>query len=335
MKPINYSIIFIDNSDSDFTGYDINTSKVRGTESSLILLAEEFVKKGIKVKVLTETKNTTICNGVEYLNKKTTLKEKFDLCIAISNANKFKDLIAKKYIVWSNSLQPFEKFIRKKQLLPFINYKPEVVTMCNYQFNNRSFITSMYGKHMISLSVDPIFYTEDVDVNFIPDKNALNNVRSLRNLDWLIKIWTKTFKNKNNEAKLYINPNLINYTDNMKVNNIFERKYGTRKELVDELKNTRVFAYTGHKSDIWVLTVEEAVQMCVPVVTYGIGSVKDRVKHDETGYVVKSDKEFAYYMEKILFDDEFYLNLKRKMLKNRGFKNWDYIADIWIKKFLF
>ncbi len=187
---------------------------------------------------------------------------------------------------------------------------------------------------MISLSVDPIFYTEDVDINFIPNKNVLNNVRSLRNLDWLIRIWRKNFKNKDNQAKLYINPGLISYTDHFKKNNIFERKYGTRKELIDELKNTRVFAYTGHKSDIWVLTVEEAVQMCVPVITYGIGSVKDRVKHGETGYIVKNDDEFAYYMEKLLFDDEFYLKLRRKMLKNRGFKNWDYIANIWIKKFL-
>ena len=38
------SVLFIDNSDSDFTGDDLNSTKVRGTESSLILLAESFVK---------------------------------------------------------------------------------------------------------------------------------------------------------------------------------------------------------------------------------------------------------------------------------------------------
>ena len=39
------SVVFIDNSDSEFTGDDLNSTKVRGTESSLILLAESFVKK--------------------------------------------------------------------------------------------------------------------------------------------------------------------------------------------------------------------------------------------------------------------------------------------------
>ena len=328
------SILFIDNSNSDFTGLDLNSTKVRGTESSLILLAESLVKNNIYVKVLTEINEDVLCNGVIYSNKNVHQETQYDLCVAISNANLFNKISAKKKVVWSNSLQPFEKFLRKKQLLPFLKHKPEVVTMCNYQFYKRSYLTSMYGKHMISLSVDPRFYTEKVDLENIPSPYALNNVRSHRNLDWLIDIWTKSFNNKNGKAKLFINPNLIEYSDEMKESNIYERKFGSRDDLINELRNTRVFAYTGHKSDIWVLTVEEAVQMCVPIVTYGIGSVEDRVIHNETGFIAKNDEEFAKYLEMLLFDDEFYNKIRRKMFKRRGFKNWDFIADIWIKKFL-
>ena len=128
---------------------------------------------------------------------------------------------------------------------------------------------------------------------------------------------------------------LIPYTEELQNSNIFERKFGSREDLINELRNTRVFAYTGHKSDIWVLTVEEAVQMCVPVVTYGIGSVEDRVIHNETGFIAKNDKEFAYYLEKLLFNNDFYNSIRQKMYKRRGFKNWDNIAEIWIKKFLY
>ena len=328
------SVLFIDNSDSDFTGFDLNTTKVRGTESSLILLAESLVKNNIYVKVLTEIEKDVLCNGVIYCNKSVHQEINFDLCIAISNANLFNKISAKKKVVWSNSLQPFEKFLRKKQLLAFLKHKPEVVTMCNYQYYKRSFLTSMYGKHMISLSVDPRFYNEKVDLEKIPKPYALNNVRSHRNLDWLIDIWTNCFNNKNGKAKLFINPNLIEYSEEMKKSNIHERNFGSRDDLINELRNTRVFAYTGHKSDIWVLTVEEAVQMCVPIVTYGIGSVEDRVIHNETGFIAKNDEEFSKYLEMLLFDDEFYNKIRRKMFKRRGFKNWDFIADIWIKKFL-
>ena len=329
------SVLFIDNSDSDFTGNDLNSTKVRGTESSLILLAESFVKKNINVKVLTEVKQDIVFNGVFYGNKHSSQDKHYDLCVAISNANLFRNISSKKKVVWSNSLQPFEKFLRKKQLLPFLKYKPEVVTMCNYQYRNRSYLTSMFGKHMITLSVDPRFYTEPVDLKKIPEPYALNNVRSLRNLDWLIDIWMNKFQNREKKAKLFINPNLIPYTEEMQNSNVFERKFGSREDLINELRNTRVFAYTGHKSDIWVLTVEEAVQMCVPVVTYGIGSVEDRVIHNETGFIAKNDSEFAYYLEKLLFNNDFYNSIRQKMFKRRGFKNWDYIADIWIKKFLY
>ena len=90
------SVLFIDNSDSDFTGNDINSTKVRGTESSLILLAESFVKKNINVKVLTEVKQDIVFNGVFYGNKHSIQDKHYDLCIAISNANLFRNISSKK-----------------------------------------------------------------------------------------------------------------------------------------------------------------------------------------------------------------------------------------------
>ena len=332
MSSINKSIVFIDNSDSDFTGLDLNTTKVRGTESSMILLAESMVSIGIKVVILTCTNKEVNHNNVRYLNKNNIPNEKFDVCIAVSNANKFNNIKADKYIVWSNSLQSIEKFIRKKQLFPFLKFKPIVMTMCNYQYNKRSYFTSFFGKMVISLTVDPVFFNEPVDINYIPNKHALNNVRSHRNLDWLIKIWKNFIYEENSNKFLYINPNIIENEKSLFKYDIKLRKYVSRKELLDELKETKVFVYTGHKSDVWTLTAEEAVQMCVPVVTYGIGSVSDRVKHGDNGFIVKSDKEFSYYLNKILNDDNFYLDLKKKMHKNRGLISWDTIALEWVNK---
>ena len=46
---IKKKILIIDNSNQAFTGKDINGTFLRGTETSLILLAEEFVRKDIDV----------------------------------------------------------------------------------------------------------------------------------------------------------------------------------------------------------------------------------------------------------------------------------------------
>jgi glycosyltransferase involved in cell wall biosynthesis len=62
--------------------------------------------------------------------------------------------------------------------------------------------------------------------------------------------------------------------------------------------------------------------------------LKERVTHNETGFIANNDQEFADYTIKLLNDDEFYLNLKRKMSKKRNDYNWNFIANEWVECFL-
>ena len=167
MSYLNKKIIIIDNSNLSYTGEDINGTVVRGTEASLILLSEQFVKMGINVDYCNSINEKKKINGVNYFNKNKINKDiLYDLAIAISDANEFDRVSSKKKAIFSNSNQPFEKFIRKKQLIPFFKFKPIVITLCDYQFKKRSFITSFYGKKTIPITVDPKFLNIDVDIDF-------------------------------------------------------------------------------------------------------------------------------------------------------------------------
>lgn len=335
MKYLNKKIIIIDNSDISYDGNDIDGPIIRGTETSLILLAEQFVKIGIHVDFCNSTNKFTIINGVKYFNKNNIDKDIiYDLAIAISDANEFKRVSSIKKAVFSNSNQPIEKFIRKKQLIPFLRYKPVLITLCDYQYNLRSYFTSFYGKKTIPITVDPKFLDIKIDENFLPDKKVVYNIRSNRNLDLLIKIWNEKIFPVNNQFRLYITPNIIEYNDFLKDNGIRLRKIGTRIEMINELKNYRALTYLGHKSDIFTLTAEEAIKLCLPVVTFGIGSLKERVSHNETGFIAKNANQFADYTIKLLSDDNFYLKLKKKMSQKRNENNWDYIANEWATFFL-
>lgn len=335
MTYLNKSVIVIDNSDLLYTGEDIDGTVVRGTEASLILLSEQFVKMGISVDYCNSTQKKSQVNGVNYFNKNKIIKNKqYDLAIVISDANEFRRVSSVKKAVFSNSNQPIEKFIRKKQLFPFLKYKPTLITLCDYQYKKRSFFTSFYGKKTIPITVDPKFLNIDIDQNFLPEKKVVYNIRSNRNLDRLIKIWCDKIFPFNEDFKLYITPNLIDYKDFHKKNNIFLRTIGSRSEMIDEMKNYRALTYLGHKSDIFTLTAEEAIKMCLPVITFGIGSLKERVTHNETGFIAKNDQEFADYTIKLLNDDDFYLDLKSKMKNKRKENNWEFIANKWASLFL-
>ena len=335
MTYLNKSVIVIDNSDLLYTGEDIDGTVVRGTEASLILLSEQVVKMGISVDYCNSTQKKSQVNGVNYFNKNKIIKNKqYDLAIVISYSNEFRRVSSVKKAVFSNSNQPIEKFIRKKQLFPFLKYKPTLITLCDYQYKKRSFFTSFYGKKTIPITVDPKFLNIDIDQNFLPEKKVVYNIRSNRNLDRLIKIWCDKIFPFNEDFKLYITPNLIDYKDFHKKNNIFLRTIGSRSEMIDEMKNYRALTYLGHKSDIFTLTAEEAIKMCLPVITFGIGSLKERVTHNETGFIAKNDQEYADYTIKLLNDDDFYLDLKSKMKNKRKENNWEFIANKWASFFL-
>ena len=327
-------IIIIDNSNLSYSGEDLDGTFLRGTETSLILLSEQFFKMGYEVDYCNEIKEERIINGVKYYNKKNINKKTiYDLAIAISDANQFIHVTSLKKAVFSVSNQAFEKFLRKKQLIPFFKFKPTVVTLCNYQYNKRSFVTSFYGKKTIPITIDPKFLSTKIDLDYLPKKQVVYNIRSNRNLDRLIKIWIEKIYPNNNEFKLFITPDLIEYSDYHKNNNIFLRKIGSRQDMIDELSQYRALTYLGHKSDIFTLTAEEAVKLCLPVITFGIGSLADRVEHNKTGFIANNDDEFANYTIKLLNDDKFYLETKSKMHKARYDNNWESIAAEWINYF--
>ena len=328
-------ILIIDNSELSYAGDDINGFVLRGTETSLILLSEEFAKKNIDVFFSTNTKKETTVNGVHYINKNNINKDKiYDLSIAVSNVNLFNKIRSIKKAIFSVSNQSIEKFFRKKQFLSTYIHKPTIVTLCEYQFKKRSFFTAPFGKITIPITVDKQFLDEKIDIDFIPPKKAIYNIRSNRNLDELIHIWTKMIYPKSNELEFHITPNLIQHLDEYKDSNIFLRKIGSRREMINELKHSRVLLYLGHKSDIFTLTAEESIKLCVPVITYGIGSLSERVSHGENGFIAKNQTQFAKYTLDLMNDDHLFADLKKKMFKKRSEITWSAIADIWIKKFL-
>ncbi len=53
----------------------------------------------------------------------------------------------------------------------------------------------------------------------------------------------------------------------------------------------------------------------------------------ETGFIANNDQDFANYTIKLLNDDMFYLNIKKKMKMRRKENNWLSIAREWIKYF--
>ena len=65
--------------------------------------------------------------------------------------------------------------------------------------------------------------------------------------------------------------------------------------MINDLNSSRMFLVPGHEAELFCLAAEEARELCLPIITLGIGSLSERVIHGETGFIAKNNDEFSQY----------------------------------------
>ena len=301
-------ICFLDNSLISYTYNDLNSKNIRGGENAIIHLSNELSKLGINVDVYNNCIDTNIINNVKWSNISQVNKNLvYDVAFTNNDIGLFDRIVAKKYVAFSHSIQSIEKFIRKRQLISYLKYKPKIVILGNYHYKNRNYFLKMFGTINLEWAVDPLFLQTKLDENLI-DNNAIFTSRSDRNLDILINIWRENIFPKNQSIKLYTTPSdLIDSQYN-----IFARNFGDKTTMVNDLLKSKVLLVPGHKGELYCIAAEEARELCIPIITLGIGSLSERVHHGVTGFIAKNNEEFGYYTLK-LFND---INLWKKLRNN-------------------
>ena len=210
-------IYFIESS-SDFNNSNLNSPFIGGAEKTLINITNELSKNDdIIIKIFNRTTKSIQSTNLEWININQICKyENPEFLIAMSDANLLSLSKCKKKFLWSHSVQPIEKFVRKKQLLPFLLNKPKMILEGDYHYKTRSFITSLFGKKILPLAVDYEFINTKIDVSRMKDKKAIFTTRSDRNLSFLISCWKQIIKTSK-DSILTINPpyNLTNEDKNL------------------------------------------------------------------------------------------------------------------------
>jgi glycosyltransferase involved in cell wall biosynthesis len=323
-------IYFIENS-FNYNAQYINDSTIAGSEKTLINITNELGKnENLLIKVFNNTTKPKLINKVHWLNTSQIDKnDSPDFVISMSDANLFYKLSGKKNYLWSHSVQNFEKFLRKKQLIPFIKFKPVMILEGNYHYKTRSLITSFYGKNILKIAADYDFINTVIDIDLIPPPNAIFTTRSDRNLNFLIKSWIE-IKKSSEKAKLFINPPHILNNEEIS-NDIIVRNKGNKRLLINELLNTRLFLSPGHIGEVFCLAAEEARELCIPIVTMGYGSLYERVEHNVTGFIASNQYDFIKYSNDILNDESIYKNLRKNLFNIRNSRNYRNVKKDFLK----
>ena len=321
------NICFLDNNMISYNHTSLEDSRIRGAEKTLINLSLGLNKLGHKVTVLNHTKKNVVFENIRWMNiAKYSEDTVFDIAISNNDLNNFNYIKSKKNIAISYSIQTIEKFIRKKQLIPFLKHKPKIFLLGSYHKSKRNIFTRLFGYNIINLAVDDVFINAKI-------KDEINHNKALfssypdRNLDTLISIWINYINKDHKQLRLFITPINKDYTKY----NIVNRSFSTRRDLINELLSTRVFLVPGHKAELYCLAAEEARELCIPTVTLGIGSLSERVIHNKTGFIAKSKKEFANYTLQLFQDGNLWNEIRKNLLNMRNSNNWDLVTRNFLK----
>ncbi|MDA9838104.1 glycosyltransferase [Candidatus Pelagibacter sp.] len=315
-------ICFLDNSPISYTSNDLNSKNIRGGENTIIHLSNELSKLGNNVVVYNSFKDICVISGVKWSNISHANKNlTYDIAFTNNDIKLFDKIIAKKYVAFSHSIQSIEKFIRKGQLFSYLKYKPKIVLLGKYHKENRNYLLKLFGTINLEWAVDPLFLEAKLDENLIENR-AIFTSRRDRNLDLLIKLWIKDIFPKNKSIKLYSTPSELIENDY----NIFARNFEDKRTMVKDLLKSKVLLVPGHKGELYCIAAEEARELCIPIITLGIGSLSERVEHGITGFIAKTTEEFADYTLKIFNDENLWKDLRNNLIKLRGTKKWDKVA---------
>lgn len=321
-------ICFLDNSPIPYTANDLNSNYIRGGENVIIHLSKELAKLNNYVEVFNNNLTNQTFDNVKWTNINNTNKENlFDYAFTNNDIRLFNKISAKNYIAFSHSIQSIEKFIRKGQLLSFLKYKPKVILLGKYHDNNRNFLLKIFGKINLQWAVDPLFLETEVNESNIENR-AIFTSRRDRNLDILIDIWKKKIFPKNKSIKLFATPSDL--IDNKF--NIYPRNFEDKTLMVKDMLKSKVLLVPGHKGELFCIAAEEARELCIPIITLGIGSLSERVEHGVTGFIAKNNDEFANFTLDIFNNYDLWKELRNNLLKLRGSKKWQNVASNLLKQ---
>ena len=316
-------ICFIDYTKFKYSFNDKDKPLLRGAETTLINLSYNLSLLNNEVYIFNNCSEkfnlkNYYWNDISQLDDTDIL---FDVAIANGDINLLKKVKAKKYFSISYSVQTIEKFIRKNQLFTYLRNKPKIILIGSYHKEKRNIITRIWGHDFLNLAIDNNFLKCEVniDINDLGNQ-AIFTSRPDRNGEKLIKIWKEKIIPHRNNIKLLITPTteMIDY----RKFSIFYREMKSQLKLIDDLKSSRMMLVPGHKAELFCLAAEEARELCVPIVTLGIGSLKERVIHNETGFIAKNEDEFAKYTLNLFNDNDLCMQLKKNLYKLRNSNNW-------------
>lgn len=304
----------------EFDGTTPGQRPLGGVESSVVFLTAELARRGHDVLVLNKCAAPLDHDGVRW---RPIGDADWPLTADLYIANRGDKLIARmpgarRTVFWIHN--PARYLMKWRYLSKLWRHRPAIIFIGTDHATTYPAWAPGGERNVIPYGMNDDFCGEAARTD-VPPPRAVFTSNPLRSLDWLLERWSQDIEPRVPGAELHLFAGAATYgavgdakADAM--NRVLEQagqltEKGVRlrgpvpkNQLIEELRQARCMLYRGDINETFCLAVGEAQAMGVPAVVQDLGSVRERVVHEQTGFVTQSDADFSDAAVRVLSDEE-------------------------------
>jgi glycosyltransferase involved in cell wall biosynthesis len=331
------SIIIADNTEH-YDGRDLEARPLGGTESSVIRMARELARRRHQVTVYTNCDGPIEHEGVQWRPLSGTPAASCDLYVAVQHPRLLGFVRKPKrraiWVAWQpNHLKHY------KQIWRVWWYRPVPVLISLHQVRIYSPFLPKRDPHIVIPHGLPDDVRGHPALPAAPPRRAIFASNPQRKLRELVEIWVDRILPRVPDAVLEVyglhgirpgedawslwQGSLLpaNVSPAAK-RSIHVHPAGSRQELIDAFRSSRVMLYLGHKVEAFCLSLAEAQALGVPAVIAPIAVLPERVIDEVTGFHRSEPERFADAAVGILTDDALWRRQHEAALRYQQGISW-------------
>ncbi len=254
-----------------------------------------------------------------------------DVCVAVNDARLLAGRSGRPMVWFHNEVGAWRE-IRKGRLAALWRFRPAAVFIGTEQARGASRLLPFRNRVVIPYGLPPAVLAA-APSDRVPGPCAVFTSQAYRGLREVIAMW------RADVAPHVPGARLVAYVGGGDVaayaalaagdGSIDVRPRVGNAAMLDVLRSARVLLAPGHVSETFCLAAAEAVAMGVPVVTLGVGSLKERVEDGLTGFLCAGWPEMAARVRQALTDDAVWDRLHANGLARRSGMEWAVAAQAW------
>ncbi len=316
-----------------FDGAMIDERPLGGAETAFAALAAALAARGHQVQAFARGARRLVHQGVRWAPTEDGVADHADLYVA-NRGHRVLGFCrgARRMAFWIHN--PAAYLLKWRYQVPLLRRRPVLVFAGRYHAGTYPAWGMGGERRIVPLGVSAAFLGW-------PERPppaapiAVFTSNPLRGLDRLADLWSARVLPQVPRARLLVFAGAAVYGDPRlaaRMAPVLAHARAAGAELLDPLPKpalaaalaaARVFVYGGDREETFCLAAAEAQAMGLPAVVGGAGSLPERVRHGETGFVADTPAAFAAATVRLLSDDGLWQKQHRAALAGQDGCGWD------------